>query len=72
MFLKYMNKGIQLVRTIDWKKEVKQGEVFEAFDNDAESWLRNYKWMFEKVEEKEEVKEEKTEKKSDWKKAKKK
>ena len=72
MFLKYMNKGMQLVRTIDWKKEVKQGEVFEAFDNDAESWFRNYKGMFEKVDEKKEVKEEKTEKKSDWKKAKKK
>lgn len=59
---------MQLVRTVDWKKEVKQWEVFEAFDNDAESWFRNYKWMFEKVEEKEEIKEDKEVKKTEWKK----
>ena len=72
MFLKYMNKGIQLVKTVDWMKEVKEWEVFEATDNNARSWFRNYKGMFEQVDEKKEVKEEKTEKKSDWKKAKKK
>lgn len=71
MFLKYMNKGIQLVKTVDWMKEVKEWEVFEATDSNARSWFRNYKGMFEQVDEKE-VKEEKTEKKSDWKKAKKK
>ena len=70
MFLKYMNKGIQLVKTVDWMKEVKEWEVFEATDSNARSWFRNYKGMFEMVEEKKEVKEEKTEKKSDWKKAK--
>ena len=61
---------MQLVRTIDWKKEVKQGEIFEAYDNDAESWFRSYKGMFEKVEDKEEVKEDKKEEKKEWKKAK--
>jgi hypothetical protein len=70
MFLKYMNKGIQLVKTVDWMKEVKEWEVFEATDNNARSWFRNYKGMFEQVEDKKEVKEEKAEKKSDWKKAK--
>lgn len=70
MFLKYMNKGIQLVKTVDWMKEVKEWEVFEATDSNARSWFRNYKGMFEQVEDKKEVKEEKTEKKSDWKKAK--
>ena len=70
MFLKYMNKGIQLVKTVDWMKEVKEWEVFEATDNNARSWFRNYKGMFEMVDEKKEVKEEKAEKKSDWKKAK--
>lgn len=69
MFLKYMNKGIQLVKTVDWMKEVKEWEVFEATDSNARSWFRNYKGMFEKVDEKE-IKEEKAEKKSDWKKAK--
>jgi hypothetical protein len=72
MFLKYMNKGIQLVKTVDWMKEVKEWEVFEATDSNARSWFRNYKGMFEQVEDKKEVKEEKAEKKSDWKKAKKK
>lgn len=72
MFLKYMNKGIQLVKTVDWMKEVKEWEVFEATDSNARSWFRNYKGMFEKVDEKKEIKEEKAEKKSDWKKAKKK
>lgn len=70
MFLKYMNKGIQLVKTVDWMKEVKEWEVFEATDSNAKSWFRNYKGMFEQVEDKKEVKEEKAEKKSDWKKAK--
>jgi len=69
MFLKYMNKGIQLVKTVDWMKEVKEWEVFEATDSNARSWFRNYKGMFEQVDEKE-IKEEKIEKKSDWKKAK--
>lgn len=64
-----MNKGIQLVRTTEWKREIKQWEVFEANDNDANSWLRNYKWMFEVVEEKEEKKVEK--KSNGWKKLKK-
>ena len=72
MFLKYMNKGIQLVKTVDWMKEVKEWEVFEATDNNARSWFRNYKGMFEQVDEKKEIKEAKAEKKSDWKKAKKK
>lgn len=70
MFLKYMNKGIQLVKTVDWMREVKEWEVFEATDSNARSWFRNYKGMFEQVDEKKEVKEEKAEKKSDWKKAK--
>lgn len=70
MFLKYMNKGIQLVKTVDWMKEVKEWEIFEATDSNARSWFRNYKGMFEQVEDKKEVKEEKAEKKSDWKKAK--
>ena len=70
MFLKYMNKGIQLVKTVDWMKEVKEWEVFETTDSNARSWFRNYKGMFEQVEDKKEVKEEKAEKKSDWKKAK--
>ena len=70
MFLKYMNKGIQLVKTVDWMKEVKEWEVFEATDNNARSWFRNYKGMFEQVDEKKEIKEAKAEKKSDWKKAK--
>jgi len=63
-----MNKGIQLVRTTEWKREIKQWEIFEASDNDANSWLRNYKWMFEVVEKEEK----KVEKKSNgWKKLKK-
>ena len=62
-----MNKGMQLVRTVDWKKEVKEWEVFEAFDNDAESRFRSYKGMFEKVEDKE-VEEKKEVKKTEWKK----
>ena len=70
MFLKYMNKGIQLVKTVDWMKEVKEWEVFEATDSNAKSWFRNYKGMFEQVEDKKEVKEEKAEKKWEWKKAK--
>ena len=70
MFLKYMNKGIQLVKTVDWMKEVKEWEVFEATDSNARSWFRNYKGMFEQVDEKKEVKEEKAEKKWEWKKAK--
>lgn len=58
---------MQLVRTVDWKKEVKEWEVFEAFDNDAESWFRSYKGMFEKVDNKE-VEEKKEAKKTEWKK----
>ena len=50
MFLKYMNKGIQLVKTKEWKREVKEWEIFEAYDNDWASWLKSYKWMFEQVE----------------------
>lgn len=63
---------MQLVKTVDWKREVKQWEIFEAYDNDAESWFRSYKWMFEKVEDKEIEKneEKKDEKKAEWKKAK--
>ena len=72
MFLKYMNKGIQLVKTVDWMKEVKEWEIFEATDSNARSWFRNYKGMFEKVEDKEVEKneEKKDEKKAEWKKAK--
>lgn len=70
MFLKYMNKGMEFVRTIDWKKEVKQGEVFETPDTIWEWLMRNYKWMFEIVEE--DKKEKKVEKKTNgWKKLKK-
>lgn len=74
MFLKYMNKGIQLVKTVDWMKEVKEWEVFEATDSNAKSWFRNYKGMFEKVEDKAvdkwEEKENKEAKKWEWKKVK--
>lgn len=68
MFLRYMNKGIQFVKTIDWVKEVKQWEVFETSDANARSWFRNYKWMFEEVETKgDTVKEnEKKENKKKW------
>lgn len=70
MFLKYMNKGMEFVRTIDWKKEVKQWEVFETPDMIWEWLMRNYKWMFEIVEE--DKKETKVEKKTNgWKKLKK-
>lgn len=70
MFLKYMNKGMEFVRTIDWKKEVKQGEVFETPDTIWQWLMRNYKWMFEIVEE--DKKEKKVEKKTNgWKKLKK-
>ena len=65
---------MELVRTIDWKVEVKQGEVFETNDNIGEWLLRNYKGMFEKVEEKAvdkgEEKENKEVKKWEWKKVK--
>lgn len=54
-----MNKGMELVRTINWKVEVKQGEVFETPDMVGEWLLRAYKGSFEKVEEEE--KEEKKE-----------
>lgn len=67
-----MNKGMELVRTINWKVEVKQGEVFETPDMVGEWLLRAYKGSFEKVEDKEveEKKEEKAEKKAEWKKTK--
>lgn len=55
MFLEYINKGTQLVRTKDWKKEVKQGEKFEVKDNKWKELMRLYKGMFKEV--KEEVKE---------------
>lgn len=68
-----MNKGMELVRTINWKVEVKQGEVFETPDMVGEWLLRAYKWSFEKVEEEEknvEKKENKGVKKSERKKKK--
>lgn len=69
MFLKYMNKGIQLVKTVDWMKEVREWEVFETTDSNARSWFRNYKGMFEKVDEDKPAEEEKKEvKKTEWKK----
>ena len=43
---------MEFVRTIDWKKEVKQWEVFETPDMIWQWLMRNYKWMFEEVENK--------------------
>ena len=54
-----MNKGMELVRTINWKVEVKQGEVFETPDMVGEWLLRAYKGSFEKIEEEEKIVEKK-------------
>ena len=46
-----MNKGIELVRTINWKEEVEEWQVFETPDWIGKWLMRNYKWRFQIVEE---------------------
>lgn len=56
MKIKNISKSIQFVMTVDWKKDVKAGEIFEAKNDNL---LRLYPNYFEEVKSEEIVKEKK-------------